>query len=259
MFTSYHFAWLTICITAGLTLLYFLKKHRPSLQRVLSWVCVGCVISELVKTFSVLEMVPASDGTTMHLYLEMQHLPLHLCSIQIIFIFYARFAKDSKVKEALLAFMYPTCTIGAFLALMIPTIFPANVTVTEAFLKPLTYQFFLFHVMLVVLGIYIPMSAEVNIRPKHYLSTLGILGVLAFLSIYLNSIFAMPTYVDGELVSVDYSTNFFFTQDTPIGIALTEKWHWFLYLGIIVTIAVVFIGVFYLPYIMKARKEKAAA
>lgn len=259
MFTVYHFIWLGICLVLCVGALRCLMRRRPPLKRVLSLACVLAILSELTKTFSVLEMVPSGDGSAMHLYLEMQHLPLHLCSIQILFIFYARFAKDSAAKETLLAFMYPSCTLGAFFALLLPSIFSTSIEVTQAFTHPLAYQFFLYHAMLVVLGLYIALSREVDIRPKHYLSSLGILAALAFFAIYFNSMFAVPHYVNGELVSVDYSTNFFFTQRTPIGIELTEKWHWFAYLGIIAALAAALMALFYLPYFRRARKRSRAA
>lgn len=259
MFTVYHFIWLAICIPLCAVALWQLKKRKPPLKKVLSLACIVCVLSEVIKTLSVLKMVPSTDGTTMHLYMEMQHLPLHLCSIQILFIFYARFAREGKAKETLLAFMYPSCILGAFFALMLPSIFSTSIDVTEAFTHPMAYQFFLYHTMLVVLGAYIAMSEEIHFTGKHYLSSMGILGVLAFVSFYMNSIFATPTYVNGELVSVEYSTNFFFTQRTPIGVELTTKGDWFLYMGIILTLAVVLVGLFYLPFILKARKAKKNA
>lgn len=255
MYSLYHLVWIFICIVLIVGALYYLKVKKVPLQTLLSAACVICILSEVTKTFSVLEMVPSSNGATMHLYLQMSHLPLHLCSIQILFIFFARFSKNQTAKETLFAFMYPTCTLGALFAIAIPTIFETSISTNQAFSHPLAYQYFLYHVMLVVLGVYIAISKEVDIKPKHYFTSLAILGTMAFVSIYLNSIFATPTYVDGELVSVDYSTNFLFTQETPINIPLTEKWHWFLYLGIIVTLAVVLIAIFYLPYFKKAKKE----
>lgn len=256
MFTVNHFIWLGICAALGSAAFLYLRRHRPPLRSVLTVACVLCVLSELVKTLSVLQMVPSSDGTSVRLYLEMQHLPLHLCSIQIIFIFIARLGRDGRGRDALLAFMYPTCTLGALFALALPSIFSSTIDVSQAFTHPLAYQFFIFHTMLVVLGIYIAMSGEVDIRPRHYLSTLGILGALAFASIYLNSMFAVPTYVNDELVSVDYSPNFFFTELTPIGIELTEMWQWGVYMGIIAALAVVLIAVWYIPYFIKAARGR---
>ena len=256
MFSIYHFVWLGISIALIVLSLWQLKVRRPSLKSVLTVCSVLALMSELVKTFSMLHMIPSSDGSQMHLYMEMNHLPLHLCSIQLLLIFYVRFAAPGKTRDTVLAFMYPTCTIGAFLALLLPSIFPDSIQVHQAFTHPLGYQFFLYHVMLVILGLYIPMCGEVELRWNHYWSTMGILAVMALVSIYLNSIFAVPTYVGGELVSVDFTTNFFFTQRTPIGIALVEKWHWYVYLVIILAIAFTAIGAFFLPFRIAERKAK---
>ncbi len=255
MFTVNHFIWMAICIILLFVGFTCLKKYRPTLQQVLNIACVGAVLSEVTKTLSVLQVVPSTDGSTMYLYMELGHLPFHLCSIQILLIFIARFTKESKGKESLLAFMYPTCAAGAFLAILLPSIFTSSIDISQAFTHPLAYQYFLYHTMLILLGMYIPMSGEVKIQGRHFFSSFGILALLAFLSLYMNSMFAVPTYVNGELVSVDYASNFFFTQATPIGIALTEKWHWFVYYGIIALLAVVLLGAFYMPYIMKEKKK----
>ena len=81
MFSVNHFIWLAISFAAMAAALCYLKKNKPSLVSVLSVCCVLCILSEVTKTFSVLEMVPSSDGSTMHAYLEMGQVPLHLCSI----------------------------------------------------------------------------------------------------------------------------------------------------------------------------------
>ena len=44
------------------------------------------------------------------------------------------------------------------------------------------------------------------------ISTILIVYVFGIQSIYVNSMLASPTYVDGELVSVDFWTNFFFNH-----------------------------------------------
>lgn len=255
MFTPLHFVWLALCVILIAVVCLWLQQHKPDLRKVLTAACVISVISELIKVFSCIKLVPAADGAMMTPYLEMQHLPLHLCSMQIILIFYARFAKDSPRRDTLLAFMYPTCIAGAFLALLMPSIFSNSIESSQAFSHPLAYQYFLYHCILIILGVYIVTSRQVRIQPKHALSTLVILAVMAFLSLYINSMFAAPVYVNGELVSVEYTPNMLFTYETPIGIAFTELWHWYLYLGILVVIAVLLIAVFYLPFLLKARKE----
>src|SRR5699024_2509932 len=105
--------------------------------------------------------------------------------------------RPGRGRTTVLAFMYPTALIGAALALAMPSIFSTSIEVSQAFTHPLAYQFFLYHSMLVVLGAYIPLCGEVELRPTHYFSTLGILGAMAMASLYLNSMFAAATYEDG--------------------------------------------------------------
>ena len=253
MFTINHLIWSLICVAVVAVATVYLQKHRTPLKSLLNAACVLCICSELIKTFSAFKMVPSADGSVMYPYIELQHLPLHLCSLQIILIFYVRFAKESAFREMLLAFMYPTCLIGAALAIAMPSIFPESIDVSQAFTHPLAYQYFLYHAMLVTLGIHIAFSGQVNIRRKHYFTTVGILGVLAFLSLYVNSIFASPTYLNGELASVDYTPNLFFTYEPPLPIALTELWHWYLYLCVILALGFGLIALFYIPFFRKKK------
>lgn len=255
MFSVYHFIWLFICAAVMTAAIIYLKRNRISLDKLLTVCCYVCVASELIKVFSTIEMVPSADGLTMYPYIKLQHLPFHLCSLHLFTIFYVKFAKKSKLRDTLLAFMYPTCVAGAFFALMIPTILGSSIRVDQAFTHPLGYQFFLYHSMLIVLGLYIFLSGEVDLKPRHALSSIAILGTLGFISIYINSMFASPTYINGELVSLDYVPNFLFTFETPIGIALTKLWHWYLYFGIIATLAVVLILALYIPVFLRAKKK----
>ncbi|MBQ2764706.1 MAG: YwaF family protein, partial [Firmicutes bacterium] len=133
MFSFYHILWLILCAVLICASVLLLKKYRLSLKQALTIACVVAICSELIKTMSVMQIVPSGDGTMFFPYLELQHLPLHLCSIQILLILYCRFAKEGKVKEAILAFMYPTCIVGAFLALMMTSIFIATIDVSQSF------------------------------------------------------------------------------------------------------------------------------
>ncbi len=255
MFSTNHFIWMFISLVVIVASVILLKKYKPSLKSVLTVCCIICVISELVKIFGAMMIVPATNGKTMYLYMSMSDLPFHFCSLQIVFVFMTRFMKDEKLKETLLAFMYPTCIAGATFAIILTTTFKESVPVEKAFVHPTAYQFFLYHCMLVVLGIYIVMSGEVKIKPKHYLSSLGILLGLSICSLYLNSMFAQPIYKNGKLISVEHTPNFFFTYRTPIGIKLTEMWHWYIYLAILFALVIILMTIFYLPFFLKSRKE----
>ncbi|MBQ3599514.1 MAG: YwaF family protein [Clostridia bacterium] len=256
MYTLPHFVWLAVCAVFITVATVLLRKYNPPFKKVMSWACVAAVIAELVKTFSVMKLVPSADGSHSYVFLETNNLPLHLCSIQIIFIFYSRFAKDGKAKEILHAFMYPTCTIGAFIAILLPSIFTGGTTFAEAFLSGHPYEYFLYHSVLVILGLHIYYAHKDILRPKHYFTSLGALGVLAFVSLYLNSMFANPVYENGKLISVERTTNFFFTYEFVIDFKFTEIWHWYIYLASIFALACLLVALFYIPVFVRYFKAK---
>ena len=70
---------------------------------------------------------------------------------------------------------------------------------------------------------------------------------------------AVPTYENGELVRVEYVTNFMFTYQPPLSIALTELWQWYVYVAVIAVLAVVLIGCCYLPFWRRERQAKKIA
>lgn len=257
MFTVYHLIWGIISLFIIVFGLYFLLKYKPQLNKILNVMCIASVISEIVKTLSVIKIVPSSDGTMVYPYIENINMPLHLCSIQIILFFYVRFTKNEKMRQIFLGFMYPTCTVGAFFALLLPSIFnpPESYPVQDAFIIPHVYQFFLYHCMLVIFGLYIPLSKQVDLKKKNFLYTVEILLIMAFLSFYVNSALASATYENGTLISVDYLPNLFFTFIPPISIALTEIWHWYIYVGVLLCLAVALIAVFYIPIFIKEKRK----
>ena len=101
--------------------------------------------------------------------------------------------------------------------------------------------------MLFSLGLYIPMSGEVRFSWSTYRNTMMFMCFLTLAGIYINSMLASPSYVDGKLISVDYVTNFFFLFRTPIGIELSTKLAWMVYLLILTVLAFVLIALMYLP------------
>ncbi|MBO4537886.1 MAG: YwaF family protein, partial [Erysipelotrichaceae bacterium] len=181
MFSIYHIIWLIISLALIIGFSLYLRKNRPALKDVLSVCCVVCVLSEMIKVFSMIRMVPSSDGSLVYPYIELNHMPLHLCSIQILIIFYARFSRKSDFHDMILAFMYPTTVLGAVMALAMPSIYSTTIRPEQSFTHLMAYQFFLYHTMLIILGLYIYSCGEVELKPKHYFTTMGIVAVMAFL------------------------------------------------------------------------------
>ena len=255
MFSIEHVLWIIICVAIIGISIYFLTKYEVSLKNVLTVACILRIIGDMVKVFSTIEMVPNNMNGLMVPYLKLQYLPLHLCGLQVIFLFYARFAKNEKGRNAVLAFMYPTCMIGGFISLLIPTIFTDSISVSQAFTHPLSYQFFLYHTLLVIVGMYIPLSKQVKLNTKSYLATLAILFGTAYLAIYVNSMCAVPVFEGKKVIAVNYITDFFSLTYTPIGIPLNTIEDWYLYLIILMLIAILLMGLFYIPYFIKDYKS----
>ena len=255
MFSLQHIIWLVICAAIVAVSLIQYKKRKPSLSQVLNICCVICLLSETIKVFSTLEMVSSADGSIIFPYIPMNHLPLHLCSIQILFVFYVRFTGNKKMRENLLSFMYPSCLLGALSALAMPSIFSTTISVNQAFTHPMAYQFFIYHSMLVALGLIIALSGEIRWEWKHYFQCIIIITLMGFLSIYVNSIFAKATYLDGVLQHVDFWPNFFFTYNNPLGIKVTTITGWRIYLVILIAVVYLLSLVCYYPLIRKNAKK----
>lgn len=253
MFGIYHFILIGLSFLAISLCMIYIKKKNVPMEKVISVACVICALSEVIKLLTMLQVVPSADGSMHYLYLEMRHLPLHLCSIHIFFIFFLKFSGNKKIREYLIALMYPSGVLGGLFALALPT-YLSRMNPLEIFTSPRVYQYFTFHSMLIILGLYFAISGCVEIRARHLFSSLGILGILGFTSVYLNSMFASPVYEGGKLVSMESMPNYFFTQSIPINIPLTEKWHWFVWWGVIIFLAVTLLTLLYLPFIIKERK-----
>ncbi len=259
MFTWRHLLWLVICAGLIWAAVHAYNKKRPGMDRVLTTALIVAVISELVKVAGVIELVPSQNGELLMPYLPMNHLPLHFCSLQIILIAVAKFMKNDKGRETLLAIMAPACVLGGFFALLLPSIFTTTIPVKEAFTSPISYQFFFFHTMIIALGLIIVRSDTIDWSMKHFRDTTLLVYLSGFISIYLNSMLASPAYADGKLVSVDFWTNFFFTYKNPLGIQITQLWQWYLYLLILALLAAVLLYLFYMPLVRRNKRKNKQA
>lgn len=257
MFTGNHLIWLGICALLTCAGLVLLIRKKVPLNTVLSVGCVLAVCSEYVKIFSMVEMLPVAGGVGNYPYLKLPHLPFHLCSVQLILVWCARFMKPSARRDMLLAFMYPACAAGAFSALLMPNIFEGPVTISQAFTHPLPFQYFIWHSYLLVLGICIPLSGEVQLTLRHCLGTMGCIALLGFVSIYINALCTIPVVdaATGQLTAVQRETaNFFFSMQTPVGIPLYSKGQWLLYYLIMHLTAWLAILLLYLPFLRKKKR-----
>ena len=258
MFSVYHIVWILICVlVTGAGIFYCIRKD-VSTGDLLTFCCRGAALSEIVKVLSVVEIVPSSDGAHFYPYLQLQHMPFHLCSLMILVLFWAHFTHSDRLRDTLLQFAFPICIAGGGMAILIPTIFGTSITVSQAFTHPLAYQYFLYHSMLIVFAVRIARDHEVRFSWRGYKNTIMIFSTLALVSIYLNSLFSEPVYENGQLVSVEYGTNLMFTSHFPVGFAITTKEQWLLYLLGLVIFVCVGVALLYIPMIRMRRKDTNA-
>ena len=257
MFSINHIIWIVICIVFVIVFLAVFRSKKVSLTSVLTWACVICLLSELIKICSVVQVVSAGGTGAATPYITTNHLPFHLCSMQILLIFYARFSRNEGSRQAVLGFMYPTCLLGGAGAIVFPSIFNTTISVSEAFTHPVAYQTFIYHAMLLVVAIYIKMCGEVKMDRKTYLSSVLAYYFLMIISVYLNSILSTPVFDNGKLVSLEHAPNFMFTFGSPVPFAgFDSVGEWYIYiLEYMVGIAAVFALFFFKEVFIPDRKK----
>lgn len=256
MFSVQHFIWIAICIVLIIGSCILISKYQPSFNKFFNIVCTLAIVSEVVKVLSMMEIVQLVDGSYAP-YLELNHLPFHLCSIQIIFVFLVRFTKNQKLRNVCLGFMYPTCIVGALFAIALPSIYSGNITPSDSFTHPIIYQTFLYHAMLIITGFYIIKSKEIKLENKYYLTTLAMLLGLSFISFYINSLFASVVYTSEVDYTVGHVTNFFFTYIPVLkSIVLDAKWKWLVYILVLLILAIVLIAIAYIPVFIRNKKKE---
>lgn len=166
-----------LCVSAVLVVgLVFLTKKWDFKKQCKAFLIVG-LISEIVKIgFYIIKNEAKFNGI-----LPKTDLPFHLCSIQLLFVLFLVFAKNEKIKRAIVSFMLPSCLIGGAAALLIPASSALNYWV-------ITCQYFLYHIMIMVFAINLIVSKDKKFTATDYVYCLIFLLVLMFVSIYLNSI-----------------------------------------------------------------------
>ncbi len=235
MFTLNHFIWLGIICVYVLALLFVTKRFRISFQNILYYMSAISIGSELLKTF--VNMIASPDGG---LHLDPGDLPLHLCSIQIFFIFYLTLSKNEPVKRVLKLFMFPTMMIGAVLALLIPT-------VGVRFSNPQVWQYFIFHGSLIFFAVYMLKEGMIDMKGRDFGRNYALLAILAMCGIWVNSILSV------------YDTNFLYLTRPPMDNLpiLNLDNGWFCYFLIFINIAVLLVALVQLPiYFYYRRKSK---
>ena len=275
MYSTGHLIWIAISFALIIGGYLAIKIRKPPLERVLKACLIVGVVSEVTKVFSVTSILPVvtpeivttDAGQSLTYvpigkyspYLKMEHLPLELCSLMIVFIIAALLLKNGLWRSRLLALMYITGTIGGLMGILLSYI-ATEYTSTAAFLlAPRAWQYFLYHSMVVTLGFYLGFEYNGGVSLRFWKSTMIGLLILDLPTFYLNSILSQAAYLNGEPVGILYRTNFFSSYVNPLGLVLSEKWQWLAYLGIRLVLATALITLMlWLPSLKQRLKAKAA-
>ena len=237
MFTLNHFIWLGIVLVIIVSLLIIQKVRKISFDKVMTFMFIMSITSELIKIFS--NMIETSAGGTV---LNPGDLPFHLCSIQLFFIFALKFLIKTDVnKQKLLGFMAPTMLVGGGIALFIPTV---GVKFTDV----QVYQYFVFHGCIIAFAIYILKDRLVNYSWNTFIRNISYLGMLALIATWINSILSVT----------NPKVNFFYLCRPPMdGLPILNLNNgWGVYFITIVGIALTFMFLFHLIVISIYKRNR---
>lgn len=266
MFSTGHLIWIAVSIILIVFGVICCIKLKPSLHRLISLCLLLGLISEAVKVLSVIEIVPVmdlavKDGVLVYVptgeytpYLEAEHLPFELCSLQLFFMFLSLIIKDEAMKHRFYSLMYGTSIIGGLMAVFLSSIAPEFSDARSFLLAPRAWQFFLYHAMIIVEGIYIGFCEEADLHFRDLKWMVALTLSLDCLSFYLNSMMSVPYYSGKQLMGVAYAINYFSSYNNPLGIVFHEKWQWLLYLLVRIGLALLLIPIVYSPLLLKKKK-----
>ena len=217
-----------VAISVLLIVGLFILSRRLKFDRLCKIMLYVGIVSEIIKIFYYTVQNEQTHGGI----LPKTDLPFHLCSIQIIFIVILNVSTNEKLKRFLLSFMFPSCLIGGFAAILIATTSSLNG------MWILTAQYFLYHIAIVVFALNICANREFKLEIKDYFNCLKLLLIMMFFAFYINSM-----VYDGES-----NINFMYVASPPqSGLPyLNEDDGWLAY---IIRYAILVIGCVTLCYI----------
>jgi len=264
MFSTGHLVWIGISFVLIIAGVLYFRKTKPSLTKLIKVCLVLGLVSEFIKIISVVSIIPVvspavvmQNGQPVLAYipvndytpmLSSEHLPLELCSLQLLFMLLVILLKDKKKQQSVYAIMYPTGLIGGVMGIVLSGALPHAAELADFFTSARMYQFFIFHSMIVALSIYIGMSPESGLSFKKWRLALAALIFLDIPTFYLNSVLSNKIYVNDTLIGTTHRINLFSSYVNPIGLVLTEKWQWLLYLLIRLVLTVILLILVYLPF-----------
>ena len=275
MFSTGHLIWIFISAAIIIAGLFLCFRFRPALKKLLT-VCTALgALSEVIKLFSVSVIVPVVDPVITERggsaaidwqpsgdytpYLPLEHLPLELCSLFLFFMLIALLLKSASAKKFLYAVMFASGTIGGIMGIVLSSIAADHGSVSAFFSSARAWQFFLFHSMVVIVAVYIGFGKESKLKFADWKKAVLGLLVLDLPTFYLNSLLSSEVYVHNRVIGVTHRINFFSSYVNPLGLILTEKWQWIVYLVIRLLLAAGLIILLYLSLGWRVKPPEEAA
>lgn len=232
MFTLGHLIWLGIFAIIYILIFFLLKKYNVSHSHVGKVVMIIAIVAKLCHV--ALSMTESKDGG---MIIKQSQLDFHLCSIQVYLMIACNLIKDQDKVGAIKGFMGPTMAIGALMALLIPTE-GVNPSV------PRVWQYMIIHANMVFYGFYLMFVEKVDLTFKTYKRNLIAFSALAMLGLTMNSVLAQ------------YNTNFLYLRKPPMDNLpiLNLNNGYFVYIIILVAIAISLLTIVHLPFMLKNKK-----
>lgn len=226
------------------------------------------LMCEIVKVFVIIDIKPIvqmviENGNIVYKetgkfspYIKAEHLPFELCSYQIVFLFLAIIVKNEIWKRRIYSFIYATALIGGLLAIFLSSIAPDYSSLKEFLTSIRAWEFYIYHSVITAAAIVIARDKKCYIRFSDIKMTCIIVALLDLFSFYLNSIFSVPVYENNNLIGLKYAVNYFSSYNNPLGIVLSNKIQYMIYIIIRFLLAVVVIFIIYLPFFKKDESVK---
>ena len=227
-----------VAISVILIVALSILSRKVKFDRICKILLYVGIVSEITKIFYYIVQNEDTHGGV----LPKTDLPLHLCSIQIIFILIINVSNNEKLKRFILSFMYPSCLIGGIAAILIAT----NSALNGMWI--ISAQYFLYHIAIVVFSIRLIIGEEFKLHISDYYNCLKFLLVIMFFAFYVNSI-----VYDG--VS---NINFMYVASPPqSGLPfLTEEYGWLVYIVHYAFLVISCVTLCYIKPIIRAIRER---
>ena len=178
-FTISHFAFIAVLWPAAIILAIHLSKKYGFSHKVV-WVCmILALISEIEKIFFFMQ------DTGNGFRLPAEYLPFNLCSLQIFFISALALSHNPRKLTVIISFMYPALIGGGIMGSMVPS-FVFDFHGLEHFA---TYRFFIYHAMLIFLGLYLYFSRAIEFTIKSFGYAFLIIVMIFIFAIWINGFF----------------------------------------------------------------------